>query len=29
MTYAYANADDGCVPASNTVRLNEALEKQA
>lgn len=27
MTYAYANADDGCVPASNTVRLNEALEK--
>lgn len=28
MTYAYANADDGCVPASNTMRLNEALEKQ-
>lgn len=27
MTYAYANADDGCVPASNTMRLNEALEK--
>lgn len=27
MTYAYANADDGCVPASNTVRLNEVLEK--
>ena len=27
VTYAYANADDGCVPASNTARLNEALEK--
>ena len=26
-TYAFANADDGCVPASNTIRLDEALEK--
>ncbi len=26
-TYAFANADDGCVPASNTIRLDKALEK--
>lgn len=26
-TYAFANEDDGCVPASNTVRLDKALEK--
>lgn len=26
-TYAFANADDGCVPASNTTRLDAALEK--
>ena len=26
-TYAYANEDDGCVPASNTVRLDQALQK--
>lgn len=26
-TYAYANADDDCVPASNTVRLEQALAK--
>lgn len=25
--YAFANADDGCVPASNTKRLEEALQK--
>ena len=24
-TYAFANEDDGCVPASNTKRLDEAL----
>lgn len=27
VTYAFANADDGCVPASNTIRLGEAFEK--
>lgn len=26
-TYAYANLDDGCVPASNTTRLDAALTK--
>lgn len=26
-TYAYANLDDGCVPASNTIRLDVALTK--
>lgn len=26
-TYAFANEDDGCVPASNTVRLEAALQK--
>lgn len=26
-TYAFSNHDDGCVPASNTIRLNEALDK--
>lgn len=26
-TYAYANLDDGCVPASNTIRLDAALTK--
>ena len=26
-TYAFANEDDGCVPASNTKRLEEALHK--
>ena len=26
-TYAYANLDDGCVPASNTTRLDVALTK--
>lgn len=26
-TYAFANEDDGCVPVSNTIRLDEALEK--
>ncbi len=26
-TYAFANEDDGCVPASNTIRLEEVLEK--
>ena len=27
VTYAYANLDDGCVPASNTTRLDIALQK--
>lgn len=27
VTYAFANEDDGCVPASNTRRLDQALEK--
>ncbi len=27
MTYAFANKDDGCVPASNTARLDEALKQ--
>lgn len=25
-TYAFANEDDGCVPVSNTIRLNERLQ---
>lgn len=27
LTYAFANIDDGCVPASNTTRLDEALKQ--
>lgn len=27
ITYAFANQDDGCVPASNTLRLEESLKK--
>ncbi|MCI9175498.1 MAG: alpha/beta hydrolase [Lachnospiraceae bacterium] len=27
LTYAFANADDDCVPVSNTVRLKEALDR--